>query len=159
VHCNYTAFVDGPEGCYCPNCDTLPLAADICDSNRASWENHCRPWPQPTAPCDDVLCPIEPSPPECLPTGECSDHRDACRRAEQCTACPFATLPQSPGDCECPACPEARSRQHCEAILDATALHCTNFDYAACPQVDCTQTTPWCPYLGGLCELIEVLPR
>lgn len=155
-NCTWGQPVASVADCYCPICPSTPLTKTECVKNQADWQTHCTTWAE-TNPC-----PV----PRCLPLAEplcedsvCIANPNACFDSADCGTCRFPKAPKSQADCACPTCPAPANITHCEAIEDAIAEHCSDFDFESCPLPNC----PRPPAIGctneRICGYGDLLPE
>lgn len=155
-NCTWGQPVASVADCYCPICPSTPLSKTECVKNQADWATHCTTWAE-TNPC-----PV----PRCLPLAApicedsvCVANPNACFESDDCGTCRFPKAPKTPADCACPTCPAPAAITHCEAIENAIAEHCSNFDFESCPLPAC----PRPPAIGCTSERVcgygDLLPE
>lgn len=155
-NCTWGQPVASVADCYCPICPSTPLSKSECVKNQADWATHCTTWAE-TNPC-----PV----PRCLPLAEpicedsvCVANPNACFDSADCGTCRFPKAPKSSADCACPTCPAPANITHCEAIENAIAEHCSDFDFESCPLPNC----PRPPAIGctneRICGYGDLLPE
>ncbi|HRE88268.1 MAG TPA: hypothetical protein PK095_03925 [Myxococcota bacterium] len=155
-NCTWGQPVASVDDCYCPLCPSYPLSKTECTKNQADWETHCSTWAE-TNPCPVPRCLVTAAP--LCDEGQCIANPNGCFESDDCGTCRFPTAPKSPSDCACPTCPAPANITHCEAIENAIAEHCSDFDFESCPLPNC----PRPPAIGCTSERVcgygDLLPE